>query len=481
MSFISLEYAILCSIVIPVHFLLPHRLRWVLLFVSSSIFYMAWRAEYIILILITTAFDYYLALAISRSVGQFQRKIFLSFSLALNLGILFVFKYFNFLSTSISPLLCMMGVYCVTGTLNILLPVGISFYTFQEMGYVINVYQGKVTPEQRFGILATFIMFFPQLVAGPIERAENLLPQFHRRMIFDVEKAVEGFRLILWGVFKKVVIADRLAVYVNEVYGHPRDFNGLILTLATVFFAFQIYCDFSGYTSIAIGSARVMGFDLIENFRQPYFSTSVREFWRRWHVSLSTWFRDFVYFPLGGNRCTPRRQVVNLMTVFLLSGLWHGANWTFVLWGFIHGLYVVIESMPKPAWNRDSILFGVKLHPLVFSLVRMGTTFALVNLAWVFFRANSVTDAFYIVGQIFTVPTTLSGIIYPFGVRSEFIIAIVVIGLLLVVDMIDARWGVHIALNKCPEYLRWFFYYAVTAGIFLFGTWGKQEFIYFQF
>ncbi len=344
MTFTSPEFVIFFSAFVPLYFATAHRYRWVLLLLASYFFYAYGSGIYVVLILFSTLVDYTSARAMGVTTNPRRKKLLLAASLTVNLGTLFIFKYFNFFNQSFAALAEVLSVGYPIGALSVLLPVGISFYTFQSMAYTIDVYRGAIEPEKHLGIMATFVAFFPQLVAGPIERAQHMLPQFRRRVQFDTERTVAGLRLILWGAFKKIVIADRLAIYVNTVYNAPERHSGLPLLIATVFFAFQIYSDFSAYTDIAIGSAKILGFDLMENFRQPYFSKSAREFWARWHISLSTWFRDYLYIPLGGNRVPFPRYLLNLMIVFVVSGLWHGASWTFVIWGALHGIYIVVEA-----------------------------------------------------------------------------------------------------------------------------------------
>lgn len=333
MLFNSFAYAIFLPIVFALYWLLPHKYRWALLLVASYYFYMSWNVKYVGLILFTTIASYVAALLMEKYENKKAKKIVLLATAVLCLGVLFFFKYFNFVSSSVAELLSLISIQFSPLTLKLLLPVGISFYTFQTLSYVIDVYRGDVKAEHHFGYYATFISFFPQLVAGPIERTENLLPQIKAQHTFDYEQATYGLKLMAWGFFKKIVIADSLSVYVSKVYNAPQSFEGFALILATVFFTFQIYCDFSGYSDIAIGTAKLMGINLMTNFKSPYFSTSIKEFWSRWHISLSTWFRDYVYIPLGGNRVSKVRHALNLLITFLVSGLWHGANWTFVLWG----------------------------------------------------------------------------------------------------------------------------------------------------
>ncbi len=342
MLFNSIEFLLFLPVVVLLYYALPHRYRWGLLLAASYYFYAAWKLEYLVLIIASTLIDYYAGLRMGAEEHQRKRRKFLYLSLAGNLGMLLGFKYFNFFSDSVRVALEQFNIFADTPHLEFLLPVGISFYTFQSMSYTIDLYRGERDVERHLGIFALYVAFFPQLVAGPIERSTHLLPQFRERVTFDYGRTTSGLRLILWGFFKKIVIADQLALFVQQVYGSPGEWSGPAVLLASYFFAFQIFCDFSAYTDIARGSARIMGFDLMENFNRPYFSRSIREFWARWHISLSTWFRDYLYIPLGGNRVVKWRWYYNLMVVFVVSGLWHGANWTFVAWGFLHGAYLVL-------------------------------------------------------------------------------------------------------------------------------------------
>lgn len=474
MSFISPEYVLFFAVVVPLFFIIPQRWRWLWLFITSYYFYGFGNAIYLLLLGMTTLIDYVAALRIDRTDHQPTRRLWLIASLCGNLGALFVFKYFNFFTQSIGAALG-----TALPVLEVMLPVGISFYTFQSMAYTIDVYRGQLPAEKHFGIFATYVAFFPQLVAGPIERAGHLLPQFHIKHAPDTQRTVEGFRLILWGLFKKVVIADRLALYINVVYNDAHSYTGLPLIIATIFFGFQIYCDFSAYSDIAIGTARVMGFSLMQNFRQPYFSKSVREFWSRWHISLSTWFRDYVYIPLGGNRVSLPRNLFNLFIVFFLSGLWHGAAWTFVIWGALHGLYVVVDAGLRG--------HGVKIDAPTW--VKIAVTFTLVTFAWIFFRANTIDDALYIVGNLLTfTPTDLTA---PFASAAgvilapqvEFVLTWALLALLMVVDALDAQVGLVQWLEARPTVVRWAAYYAAGAAVLFSGLYGvgAQQFIYFQF
>ncbi|MCB1095041.1 MAG: MBOAT family protein [Verrucomicrobiae bacterium] len=400
MLFNSIDFIVFFPIVVALFFALPHRLRWMLLLAASYYFYMCWKAEYALLILASTMVDYYAALRMQRS--EKHKRFYLGLSLVSNLGMLFGFKYFNFFNESARALFDQFNVFYDVPAFDVLLPVGISFYTFQTLSYTIDVYRGKHEAESHFGIFALYVAFFPQLVAGPIERPSHLIPQFKKKQIFDPALAGSGLRLMLYGLFKKLIVADRLSVYVDTVYAAPDVHSWVTLTVATVFFAVQIYCDFSGYSDIAIGASRVMGYDLMINFRRPYFSKSLAEFWRRWHISLSTWFRDYVYISLGGNRRGYWRHLLNLSAVFLISGLWHGANWTFVVWGAIHGAVLCLsiltrdwrESLPGYQWLSN--------HQRIHHTLQIITVFTIVNIAWIFFRASNVTEAATIVSRIFT-------------------------------------------------------------------------------
>lgn len=349
MLFNSFHFLLFFPLVCLLYYLLPPRLRWVFLLLASYYFYMNWEPVYALLIAGSTLITYGCGLLVERYRGERRKqRLFLLGSLFLNFGILFIFKYYNFLTGSIFSLLSWLGIRFAFPEFTLLLPVGISFYTFQAVGYSLDVYRGDIKPERYLGIYALFVSFFPQLVAGPIERARNLLPQFKEIHRFDETNATQGLKLMLWGYFMKLCVADRLALYVDAVYNNVSEHNGTSLLLASIFFAFQIYCDFGGYSLIAIGAARVMGFSLMENFRRPYFAQSIKEFWGRWHISLSTWFKDYVYIPLGGNRVGRFRHALNLFVTFLVSGIWHGANWTFVLWGGFHGGTQVVEKyLPK--------------------------------------------------------------------------------------------------------------------------------------
>jgi alginate O-acetyltransferase complex protein AlgI len=449
------------------YFLLPHRWRWSFLLVASCYFYMCFLPYYILILLFTIVVDYFAGLLIAGSRGR-RRKMWLVCSIVANVGVLAVFKYWNFATGNLNVLAHAIGWNYGLPALSLVLPIGLSFHTFQSMSYTIEVYRGNFEAERNFGIFALYVLFFPQLVAGPIERPQNLLPQFHARHYFDYERAVNGLQLMLWGFFQKMVIADRLAPVVDQVYSKPEQHSGFALILATVLFAFQILCDFSGYSDIAIGLARIMGFKLMLNFRQPYLAQSVTEFWKRWHISLSTWFRDYLYIPLGGNRAGRLHRCLNVLIVFMVSGLWHGANWTFVIWGGLNGIFVVCEDLLNLQRRSPSVLLAG---------VRRLVTFALICITWVFFRAQSAGQAFSIIGKMVRDPAiTLAGVgRWPLAVSG------ILIGGLMLVSLGRERIALGQFITVQPVWLRWLTYVAAGIAVLLLATFSSREFIYFQF
>ncbi|MEL7195206.1 MAG: MBOAT family O-acyltransferase [Bacteroidota bacterium] len=480
MLFNSLDFLIFFPVIVGLYFALSPKYRWVLLLGASYYFYMCWKAEYIILIVFSTLVDYFAAGQMARIQEKKKRRPFLYLSLLSNLGLLFFFKYWNFFSGETRALLDSWNIMVDVPTFQLLLPVGISFYTFQTLSYTIDVYNGKLEPEKNLGRFALYVSFFPQLVAGPIERATHLLPQLRKTFDFDYQRVVSGLQQMLWGFFKKVVIADRLAVYVNEIYASPGDENGLALLLATYFFAFQIYCDFSGYSDIAIGAARVMGYDLMENFRTPYLSRSIREFWSRWHISLSTWFRDYLYIPLGGNRVPQVRWFLNLFIVFVVSGFWHGANWTFLIWGALHGSYLVAEIL----WKRLPFAQFKGIPTRLKNILSIGITFHLTLLAWVFFRANSLGDAITVIRSVVELPLTLSvemirETINQAGGLTWLVTAFILV-LFVFADPVMDKAIKKLRSGKSISYAFGIFA-SILSGIIILGYFGEVEFIYFQF
>lgn len=481
MLFNSLHFLVFFPVAVCVYFALPYRWRWIWLLACSYYFYMAWKPAYVLVIWLLTAIDYVAGLAIGGAKSAGTRRLFLGLSLASNLTLLFTFKYFNFFNETVESLIGWAGYVYEPVLLDVVLPLGVSFHTFQALSYTIDVYRGRQEPERNLGQFALFIAFFPQLVAGPIERAWHLLPQLAVRHEIDYERVTSGLKLMAWGFFKKVVIADRLAVYVNEVYDSPTRHTGLQILVATYLFAYQIYCDFSGYSDIAIGAARVMGFELTVNFRRPYLARSIRDFWHRWHISLSTWFRDYVYLPLGGSRAGAARLTLNLAIVFLVSGLWHGANWTFVVWGALHGIYMIAGLWTAPVRARIAAATRFESLPIVASVVRTMITFHLVLAAWIFFRAATVGDAVTMLGRIATSFDPTSGIALRGFDAVELWISLVSIVALEVVHVFQERGSVGRAIAARPAWVRWTIYFAVVLVILLFGRFDERQFIYFQF
>lgn len=401
MNFNSVEFIVFFPLVLLLGYLLPQKFRWIMLLIASYYFYISWNFQLIYLILFTTIVSYIAGLVMERSKNKAVRTATMTVTLVVCLGILFFYKYFDFLAVSVTDLLRAFSVPAKDFTLNLLLPVGISFYTFQTLSYVIDVYRG-LPAEKHFGYYALFVSFFPQLVAGPIERPDNLLPQLKVKYKPQKENFSEGAKMMLAGFFKKIVVADFVSNYVTAVYGDPASANGLGVTIATCLFAVQIYCDFSGYTDIAIGAARMMGIRLMQNFDRPYIAKSISEFWRRWHISLSSWFKDYLYFPLGGSRCSTARCCFNLAVVFIVSGLWHGAAWTFVIWGVLHAFYQVVERLLRDKRKAFDEKAEKKGYGRVLGAARTAWTFILVTFAWIFFRAGSVADLRVLLSALFT-------------------------------------------------------------------------------
>ena len=401
MTFNSWEFLLFYPIVAILYFALPKRMKWQMLLVASYFFYMCYQAELVFLIAGTTLVSWIASRIIWKSEKGSTRKLLLALTLAVCFGVLFFYKYFNFLSGSVSGLIELFGGTPSRIELDLILPVGISFYTFQTLSYVIDVYRGDVEPERNFFFYALFVSFFPQLVAGPIERPGNLIPQLKQTHPWSRDDAVKGAKHMLVGFFKKICVADLISVYVNSIYNDAESATALGIIIATALFAVQIYCDFSGYTDIAIGCARVMGIRLMQNFDHPYMATSIKEFWSRWHISLSSWFKDYLYIPLGGNRRGKGRALFNVFVVFLVSGLWHGANWTFVIWGAIHGIYQISGTLTKDARDRALTRLGMSRDSGFIKWWRRICVFVLVCFAWLFFRANSVADAWVLLDRLF--------------------------------------------------------------------------------
>jgi len=488
MLFNSWQFILFFPAVTCLYFVLHPRFRWVLLLGASYFFYMCWKPSYLVLILISTLVDYVAALFMGRTGSLFKRKFLLALSLLVNLGLLLFFKYFNFFNESLRQVFHHFSFSYDIPQADILLPVGISFYTFQTLSYTIEVYRGRREPERHLGYFALYVSYFPQLVAGPIERPGNLLPQLKGQQDFDYRRVTDGLGRIVWGMFKKVVIADRLGLVVDSIYSQPDQFGGPALTVATVAFAFQIYCDFSGYSDIAIGAAKVMGHRLMENFDRPYFACSIADFWRRWHISLSSWFRDYLYVPLGGSRVRFRRFCFNILAVFILSGLWHGASWTFVIWGCLHGLYYLIGRGTRGFRQGVAQVLGAGRFPRLRHAASVTITFLLVCFAWILFRANSFSDAVTVVSRLGTgwaniwtrsgFETWLSSFNVP---EKEIWRGFVLTGLLVLIEYLQGPARVTEIMARWNRPLRWAAYLLLVLVILNLGVTKKIPFVYFQF
>lgn len=460
MLFNSYSFLLFFPTVCLVLFLLPQRAQWLWLLASSVFFYACWSAPHLALIAVVIGSTYTAGRLIGTASTDAKKKAILTAALVVCLGQLFVFKYFDFAVGSMAQLVGQGW-----AGLKLILPVGISFYTFHAMSYVIDVYRGKYEVERHLGYYSLFVLYFPLLLAGPIERPGNLLPQIKRKATFDSANAVVGLRYILWGMFKKVAVADVLAPYVGRVYAAPQDFTGPPLTFATILFAFQIYCDFSGYSDIAVGCAKIMGVDLTKNFDRPYFARSVSEFWRRWHISLSTWFRDYVYVPLGGSKGSTKTFVIAIIATFLLSGAWHGANWTFIVWGLIHGIAVVASRLGKQSEKPG--------------LLAIPVTFLIVCVAWIMFRSETLPSAVTYLSRLGTGwahPGSAFGVPIPFPTTG-----IAGIALILVIHFFGKTDSLEGVLVKWPLPVRWGLYYTLIFWTAWFGAYGGDAFIYFQF
>ncbi|MEM6718244.1 MAG: MBOAT family O-acyltransferase [Bacteroidota bacterium] len=437
------------------------------------------------MIIISSFVDYFIGKQLYKTEAKKKRKLLLYGSLFVNLGFLMYFKYFNFFIESFVDAFNLFGKELQIETLNIILPVGISFYTFQTLSYTIDIYKGKLKPTNDIIAFFTFVAFFPQLVAGPIERASHLLPQFFQKYTFNYAQVKSGITLMLWGLFKKMVIADRLALVVNETYNNVGSYSGIEFIIGTIFFAFQIYCDFSGYSDIAIGISRTMGFDLMKNFERPYFSKSITEFWRRWHISLSTWFRDYVYIPLGGSRNGKYRTYFNLFMVFFISGIWHGAAMTFVIWGAIHGIIIVLEKATGKFRKKAFASMNLTKDNVFGKVFFITITFIIVCFAWIFFRANSLSDSMVIIDQIFSFGSSGKSIVSEIGLNQvEFYASLGLIIFMLSFEWSHKKWNLSTLLQQQNTLVRWSVYTISAIAIIILGVYGsfnESEFIYFQF
>ncbi|MDA3930457.1 MAG: MBOAT family protein [Prolixibacteraceae bacterium] len=470
MLFNSLQFIYFLPIVIIGYFLLPHKFRWILLLLASYYFYMCWRADYIILIVVSTLIDFFAARRMGQHTERKRRKKYLILSLFTNLGLLGTFKYFNFFTENINQLFEYFNVASQIPALNLLLPVGISFYTFQTLSYSIDVYYGKIKPETHLGHFALYVSFFPQLVAGPIERFDRLSPQLKAKHNFSYENLANGLRLILYGLFIKMVIADNLSVYVDQIYKAPEAFSSWGLLTGVSLYSFQIYSDFYGYSTIAIGSALIMGIRIMDNFKTPYLARSVSEFWERWHISLSTWFRSYLYFPLGGNRVKKYRWMINIFIVFAVSGLWHGANWTFIIWGAMWGILYLVENQLNKLFKFQKIAKEWSLRHFIMAT----KIFVISTVAWIFFRSQSFSEAMTILKNI----VTNTNVEKQLNVEPRILL---LLGLFIFSDifLFNNRFDKWSA--KQNVVLRWVIYAFLLFSIIVFSGVEDFPFIYFQF
>ena len=498
MLFNSIDFLIFLPIVLVIYYIIPMKYKHIWLLISSYYFYMCWNAKYVLLIFVSTVITYLSGILIDKvektwpdvnDIGKYK-KLILALSFVSNLGILFYFKYINFTLDIVTRILSKVNISINVPVFDVILPVGISFYTFQALSYSVDVYRGEVAPEHDFFRYALFVSFFPQLVAGPIERSKNLLTQLREPRKFDFGYAFDGILLMLWGFFLKIVLADRIAIFVDTVYGDCEHYQGIYLIVATVLFAVQIYCDFSGYSSIAMGTAKLLGIELMDNFNAPYLSTSVADFWRRWHISLTSWFKDYLYIPLGGSKKGSLRKYFNKMIVFMLSGLWHGAQLTFVVWGAINGLYQVIGEILMPIREKVSDALGVNRDSEGFYVLRAIVTFTMIDFSWIFFRADSLGRAVYIIKSIFNAEniwTLFDGSLYNCGLdEKNFRFMLIAVIVLLVADFLK-RKGIMVReiILRQDSYIKCLVVSLSILMIMVFGKYGPAydavNFIYFQF
>jgi D-alanyl-lipoteichoic acid acyltransferase DltB (MBOAT superfamily) len=478
MLFNSISFAIFLPIVFILYWFVFNKslkIQNILLLIASYYFYSCWDWRFVFLLAFSTLLDYFSGLAIHRSSNNATRKVWLTLSIGINLGFLGFFKYYNFFADSFAQLLQNFGFEPHFSVLSIILPVGISFYTFHGLSYVLDIYNKKITPTTNVVEYSLFVSFFPLLIAGPIERATHLLPQVEKKRTFSYTQAIDGLRQILWGLFKKVVIADGCAEYANMIFNNYETYSGSTLVLGALFFTFQIYGDFSGYSDIALGVARLFGFELLKNFNFPYFSRDIAEFWRRWHISLSSWFRDYLYYPLGGSRGGTWMRVRNTFIIFLVSGFWHGANWTFIVWGLLNALFIMPSIIFKTNRNNLEIIAKGSLLPKFREFAAMVITFALTTFAWIFFRARSLTQAFAYIKKIFSHSLLKAPETLPYGLFF-------IVFCFIILEWIgrEGNYGIEKIGLRWPAVIRWSFY-VILIMTCIANYKLKQEFIYFQF
>ena len=498
MLFNSFHFLCFFPFVVTIFFLIPHRLQNYMLLICSYYFYMSWNPRYAVLIAASTLITYLSGRLIAWShlkknakQANAEKRLWVFLSFAANLSILFVFKYFDFAVTNINHVLSAVGMQLIQPEFDVMLPVGISFYTFQALSYTVDVYRGELPAEKSIMRYALYVSFFPQLVAGPIERSASLLEQFYTSHQFDYDRVKRGLLLMMWGYFQKLIIADRASVLVDAVYDNVYAFSGVSIIVATLLFAVQIYCDFAGYSNIAIGAAQVLGIRLMDNFKQPYFATSIQDFWHRWHISLSTWFRDYLYIPMGGSRLGTVRKYSNLLITFFVSGLWHGASWSYVAWGGLHGIYQVVGNLLKPL--RTKLLHALKVSDTtpIIRIIRTLGTFLLVDFAWIFFRAPGIRSAILAIKKVLTetrLEDALIGSSYILaGDEKNFMILCAAIMLLFAVEALQYFKGFQFReiFLRQNTVVRWILYYLFVIAILYFGvvvmSTTQAQFIYFQF
>ena len=483
MLFNSIDFAVFLPLVFALYWLVGAsniRLQNIIIVIASYVFYGWWDWRFLGLIFFSTCVDFLIGMRLAQTSAAERRRWLLGVSLVTNLGLLAFFKYYNFFVDNFRGAFSFFGAEFGESTLSIILPVGISFYTFQTLSYTIDVYRRELQPTNSFVDFSAFVSFFPQLVAGPIERATHLLPQFQQQRTFNYLAAVDGLRQILWGLFKKVVVADNCAEFANLIFNNSDSYNGSTLVLGALFFTFQIYGDFSGYSDIAIGTSRLFGFDLMQNFRYPYFSRNIGEFWRRWHISLSTWFRDYLYIPLGGSRGGTWHKVRNTFIIFIVSGFWHGANWTFIIWGFLNALYFLPLLLAGQNRRHLDTVASERTYPSGRELLSIGATFGLTTFAWIFFRSDSVTHAFQYITRMVTaglleVPNLTD--------KTAAIQTLVIVSVMLAIEWVGREWRhpLEFAFRSLTAPVRYVLYYAIALAIIFFGNFAENEFIYFQF
>jgi alginate O-acetyltransferase complex protein AlgI len=485
MLFNSISFAIFLPIVFLFYWFVTNRsfsAQNLILLVSSYFFYAYWDYRFLFLLMFSTLLDFFTGIKMSESSGQNRKRFWFWLSVIINLGFLGIFKYYNFFAVSFANALSKVGIKANFWTLQVILPVGISFYTFHGLSYVIDIYNDRIKPVRNFVEYAVFVSFFPLLVAGPIERATHLLPQIQRKRKFEYAKAIDGLRQILWGLFKKIVIADNVANYVNIIFNNSSHYGGSTLLLGAIFFAFQIYCDFSGYSDIAIGTAKLFGIDLLRNFAFPYFSRDIAEFWRRWHISLSSWFRDYLYIPLGGSKSGRLKSVRNIFIIFIVSGFWHGANWTFIAWGALNALYFLPLLLLKRNRQNMEIVAAGNRWPSLNDFFKILLTFSLTVFAWIFFRSESISKAFSIIRKIFSFSIFMKPQGDAFLATFQPLIIFSLVGVFLMLEWVgrEGQYAISFIGKRWPGPIKWAFYYSLIFSIFYFAG-EKREFIYFQF